>query len=92
MEAAGGGIDTIVAGFSYTLGAELENLTAAAGAGGIALTGNGLANVVTGNDAANSSTARAAPIRSPVMAATTPISSTTPPTSSSRGRAAARTP
>ena len=53
MEAAGGGIDTIVAGFSYTLGAELENLTAAAGAGGIALTGNGLANVVTGNDAAN---------------------------------------
>jgi trimeric autotransporter adhesin len=42
-EAAGGGIDTISAGFNYTLGANFENLTVSLGNVG---TGNGLANVI----------------------------------------------
>ena len=52
VEAAGGGIDTVTAALSYTLGANLENLvlTRASAVNG---TGNALNNRLTGNAAAN---------------------------------------
>ncbi|WP_436071322.1 peroxidase family protein [Devosia sp. LjRoot3] len=53
VEAANGGTDTIIATATYTLGANLENLTLDEDAGGINGTGNALDNVITGNDAAN---------------------------------------
>ncbi|MBI5275653.1 MAG: hypothetical protein HY854_04270 [Burkholderiales bacterium] len=49
----GGGIDKVVASYSYTLGSALENMALAAGAGAISGTGNALPNVLTGNEAAN---------------------------------------
>lgn len=52
VEVAGGGTDLVQAGFSYVLGAELENLTLT-GADSITGTGNDLANVLLGNGAAN---------------------------------------
>jgi Ca2+-binding RTX toxin-like protein len=51
-ELAGGGTDTVEAGFSYTLGAELENLRLT-GAAGLTGVGNLLNNVLTGNSGAN---------------------------------------
>jgi Ca2+-binding RTX toxin-like protein len=51
-EVAAGGIDTVQASVTYTLGVEVENLTLT-GTGAINGTGNALANVVTGNAAAN---------------------------------------
>ncbi|RJF86476.1 hypothetical protein D3874_05085 [Oleomonas cavernae] len=51
-EAAEAGIDTVQAGFSYSLGANLENLILA-GSAAINGQGNDLANAITGNDAAN---------------------------------------
>jgi Ca2+-binding RTX toxin-like protein len=55
VEAAGGGIDTVVTGLSFSLAAltEVENLTAADGSVGVMLTGNGLANILSGNAGAN---------------------------------------
>jgi len=55
VEAAGGGIDTVVTGLSFSLAAltEVENLTAADGSTGVMLTGNALANTLTGNAGAN---------------------------------------
>jgi Ca2+-binding RTX toxin-like protein len=46
LEAPGDGLDHIIASVNYALGAgqSVENLTVAAGSGGIALTGNALAN------------------------------------------------
>jgi Ca2+-binding RTX toxin-like protein len=52
VEAAGGGVDTVEAGFSYTLGAEVENLTLT-GTAAVNGTGNGLDNVLIGNSADN---------------------------------------
>jgi Ca2+-binding RTX toxin-like protein len=48
QEAAGGGIDTVLAHISYTLGSQLENLTLEE-VGPINGTGNTLDNVITGN-------------------------------------------
>ncbi|SCY16028.1 calcium-binding protein [Microvirga guangxiensis] len=46
------GVDTVVTSYSRGLESFIENLTAS-GSGALALTGNGLDNVITGNDAAN---------------------------------------
>ena len=51
-ENAGEGSDTVVASLSWTLGANLENLTLA-GSAAINGTGNTLANTLVGNSAAN---------------------------------------
>ena len=51
-ENANEGIDTVEAAISFTLGANFENLTLV-GSAGIDGTGNSLANVLVGNDAAN---------------------------------------
>jgi Ca2+-binding RTX toxin-like protein len=50
MEGSGKDIDTVVSSVTYTLGANLENLTLSALALGINGTGNTLSNVLTGND------------------------------------------
>ncbi len=52
METAGEGTDTIQTSMSYTLGANVENLTLT-GAGAVNGTGNGLDNTLTGNSANN---------------------------------------
>ena len=52
VEAAGGGTDSVVSDVSWSLGAELENLTLT-GTAAITGTGNELANRITGNAAAN---------------------------------------
>jgi Ca2+-binding RTX toxin-like protein len=52
VEAASGGTDTVEASITYTLGAEVENLTLT-GSSAINATGNTLNNVLTGNAAAN---------------------------------------
>lgn len=54
-EKRGAGADTVVAGFTYTLGAQLENLTLA-GTAAIDGTGNGSDNVLLGNSGANTLT------------------------------------
>jgi len=53
IELAGQGRDTVVAGFSYTLRDQFEDIEAAQTTGGIALTSNAAANTLTGNDGAN---------------------------------------
>lgn len=52
VEAANAGIDRVEAAFSYTLGANLENLVLT-GAAAITGTGNALANQIVGNSANN---------------------------------------
>ena len=52
-ESEGEGIDTVGAAVSYVLGANVENLTLAAGSRATAGTGNMWANRITGNGAAN---------------------------------------
>jgi trimeric autotransporter adhesin len=51
-EAQGGGIDTVEAGISYTLGNDFENLTLI-GSGNFSGTGNALNNILIGNDGSN---------------------------------------
>jgi Ca2+-binding RTX toxin-like protein len=53
VENPGEGTELVSATASYTLGANLENLTLESGGGAISGTGNALANVITGNDFAN---------------------------------------
>ena len=50
-EAASGGTDTVESSITFTIGAEVENLTLT-GAAAINATGNALANVLRGNSAA----------------------------------------
>ena len=52
VEGANKGTDTVLAGFSYTLAVNVENL-ALTGAAAIDGTGNAVANMLTGNSAAN---------------------------------------
>ena len=53
-EGAGNGTDTVFSSAAtFTLGANVENLTLEPGAGDINGTGNGLANVIIGNEGAN---------------------------------------
>lgn len=52
IETAGEGTDLVQSSVSYTLSADVENLTLT-GTGGINATGNALANVLTGNSGAN---------------------------------------
>lgn len=52
VEAADGGVDTVVADFSYHLGADVENLTMT-GAGRMDGWGNELNNIIIGGDGAN---------------------------------------
>jgi Ca2+-binding RTX toxin-like protein len=52
FEAAGGGTDLVRSSLTWTLGADVENLTLI-GSGAIDGTGNALANVITGNSADN---------------------------------------
>jgi Ca2+-binding RTX toxin-like protein len=52
VEAAGGGVDTVLSSTHHTLGAEVENLILT-GASAIRGFGNTLANVITGNNGAN---------------------------------------
>jgi Ca2+-binding RTX toxin-like protein len=52
-EQASEGLDAVISSVSYTLSANVENLTLS-GSGAIHGTGNGLANLLTGNSAANS--------------------------------------
>ena len=52
VENAGEGIDTVVTSITYTLGADLENLTLT-GSGRINGTGNTLDNIITGNSGSN---------------------------------------
>ncbi|WP_149536959.1 calcium-binding protein [Siccirubricoccus phaeus] len=52
-EPANGGIDTLVASTSFYLGANIENLILAIGAGRLFGMGNALANSLTGNEEAN---------------------------------------
>jgi subtilisin-like proprotein convertase family protein len=53
IESANEGIDTVNVPFSYTLAADLENLTLSDAGGAIDGTGNALDNVITGNASAN---------------------------------------
>src|SRR5262249_42423486 len=53
IENPGEGKDTVTSSVSFTLGANVENLTLAAGAGAINATGNGDANTIKGNEADN---------------------------------------
>jgi Ca2+-binding RTX toxin-like protein len=55
VEKLGGGIDLVQSTVTYTLGAEVENLTLK-GTAAVSGTGNGLANMLTGNDAVNTLT------------------------------------
>jgi Ca2+-binding RTX toxin-like protein len=52
-EAAGAGVDTVLASVDHTLSANVENLSLT-GSGDISGTGNGLDNLITGNAGANS--------------------------------------
>jgi Ca2+-binding RTX toxin-like protein len=78
-EIAGGGTDLVQSSISYTLGAEVENLTLT-GSSAINATGNTVANVLTETRAITSSMAAPAATRCAVGWATTPTSSRWPRT------------
>ncbi len=74
MENANEGTDTVQSSVSWTLGANLENLTLM-GIGAINGTGNELNNILTGNSAANVLIGAPVTIRWPAASATTLIGS-----------------
>ena len=76
-EAASEGTDTVQAGVSYTLGANVENLTLT-GTGNINATGNAGNNTLTGNAGTNVLDGGAGNDGMAAVPATTPISSTRP--------------
>lgn len=53
VEYAGGGTDTVLSRVSYTLGANIENLTLVSGSGAVEAAGNDLDNLLRGNAADN---------------------------------------
>lgn len=53
FEAASSDIDTVISEVSYVLGAEVENLTLVVGSAALNAQGNGLANLLTGNERDN---------------------------------------
>lgn len=53
VEYAGGGTDTVLSRISYTLGANIENLTLVSGSGAVEAAGNDLDNLLRGNAADN---------------------------------------
>ena len=57
FEDVNGGDDTVISSVSYTIVANIENLTLAAGAGNINATGNSEDNIITGNEGSNVLTA-----------------------------------
>ena len=79
-EALNEGTDTVQSSVTYTLGANVENLTLT-GSANLNGTGNALANVITGNSGNNIlDGAGGADTHDRRRSATTPTSSTTPAT------------
>ena len=78
-ENASEGTDLVQSSVSFTLGTNVDNLTLT-GSGNINGTGNGDANVITGNSGNNTLDGGAAPTPWSAARATTPTSSTTPAT------------
>ena len=79
-ESASAGTDTVEAPITYTLGANVENLTLT-GTAAINAIGNALANVLTGNAGPTRSMAARVQTRWRPARATTPMSSITSPMS-----------
>ncbi len=90
IEAAGAGTDRVDSAVSFTLGANVENLTLT-GAAAISGAGNTLANIIIGNSANNTLSGGAGVDSLRAVSAMTVTSSTTSPIRSWRAPAPAPT-